>query len=266
MSSDAKTDMTQPNSLLGAPLFPNGTSGSSSSGASLSMSSDAKTSYTQPRGIIGGPLVSDNFSFTTFSNGDAKTELSTAVDQPSTFDSKADQLSNFAGSVATNFTQFGQPFTAEAKSEDSPRSQSKLGEFSIGESKDTKLDGMETKECKVEYKRWNQDVIESNKLLLNQQRQAEEKNGEFMEPQEKPGGVAYEEGDDDDDDDDEEWDSEDDEDDEEDDEDEDGTLGGMTMSAGLMRMLGMDVPDEEPVESDWVPPSHAGLDNSTRLM
>merc|ERR1711871_1014114 len=98
----------------------------------------------------------------------------------------------------------------------------------------------------------NQDVIESNKQLMNQHRQAEEKNGDVMEPQEKPGEVTYEE----DDDDDEEWDSE----------DEDSTLGGMTMSAGLMRMLGMDVPDEEPAESDWVPPSHAGLDNSTRLM
>jgi hypothetical protein len=73
-----------------------------------------------------------------------------------------------------------------------------------------------------------------------------------------------------DDEDDEDYDDEDDEDEDEEDygdDDDENRLGNMTMSAGLMKLLGMET--SEPSESetiDWVPPDKAGLDNSTRLM
>ena len=74
-------------------------------------------------------------------------------------------------------------------------------------------------------------------------------------------------GDEDDDEDYDEDEDEDDEEEEEEDDDDENRLGNMTMSAGLMKLLGMDT-SEAPSESelDWVPPDKAGLDNSSRLM
>merc|ERR1712188_255270 len=123
-------------------------------------------------------------------------------------------------------------------------------------------------ESNVEYKWWNQEVMDLNAQRLEEQKRlntarAEEKSGGVYDAdikQEKAGGIADEDGDEDEE---SEWDSDEDD----DDDDEDAALGGMTMSAGLMRMLGMDVPDEEEsTADDWVPPSHAGLDNSRRLI
>ena len=90
-----------------------------------------------------------------------------------------------------------------------------------------------------QYTAWNKDILVKNREIMESK----------MGLEESVNGIDENEGSDDDDD--EEWDSED---DEEDDEDEDGTLGGMTMSAGLMRMLGMDVPDEEPAVRDHALP------------
>ena len=71
--------------------------------------------------------------------------------------------------------------------------------------------------------------------------------------------------DDDDDEDDEEYGEEDD--DEEDEDDFDFEERPVTMSASLMRALGMEVPEEdESLVSDWKPPEKAGLDHSERII
>ena len=233
-------------------------------------------------------------------NSDAKPDTSSNLLGASSFDVKNDTTltPSMPGNSGNNFgdvdvkfggssiltPQFGQSQSdvqvAESKTEidSSMHLQSKNNDMIAtidGDSKDSKIEGVEREESKVEYKRWNQEIIDLNQQRVEQKRLMEESRSEEKASvteysmQEKSNVIQNEDqGDDDDDedDDDEEWDSDEDEEDSDEDEDEDGTLGGMTMSAGLMRMLGMDVPDEEPAGSDWVPPSHAGLDNSTRLM
>ena len=80
-------------------------------------------------------------------------------------------------------------------------------------------------------------------------------------------GYGDEDEDEDDDYDEDEDDEDDDDGEEEEDDDDENRLGNMTMSAGLMKLLGMDT-SEEPSESeiDWVPPDKAGLDNSEVLI
>ena len=91
--------------------------------------------------------------------------------------------------------------------------------------------------------------------LVAEYKGAESKNEETKDWkfEAKEGDVYDDEVDDDDDDDD----------DDEDDEEEDYRPPA-TMSAGLMRMLGMEVKDE--LETDWIPPDVTGLGNSDPLV
>ena len=120
------------------------------------------------------------------------------------------------------------------------------------ESKESSNVGFVTESIKDE----NQSYYQSGKDYKSTDDNKSEGNAEDAE--------AY------DDEDEEDYDDEDDDEDEEEDygdDDDENRLGNMTMSAGLMKLLGMET--SEPSESetiDWVPPDKAGLDNSEVLI